>query len=158
MATVTTPTGKYSIGGSVFAKNHPRIVNIMGYKIDVFPEGVMLFIMNEDIPGVIGKVGTFLGNNNINIASYILSREIKNKSAYSIIKVDEKLDKVRKLRPCFVRPKNELKVKKMLLDVLKPLVSRILSYDQKMKGKRPIYWKIVFQYFVKKLSFLIGYQ
>ena len=95
MATVTTPSGKYSIGGSVFAENHPRIVNIMGYKIDVFPEGVMLFIMNEDIPGVIGKVGTFLGNNNINIASYILSREIKNKSAYSIIKVDEKLDKTK---------------------------------------------------------------
>ena len=95
MATVTTPSGKYSIGGSVFAENHPRIVNIMGYKIDVFPEGVMLFIMNEDIPGVIGKVGTFLGNNNINIASYILSREIKNKSAYSIIKVDEKLDKAK---------------------------------------------------------------
>ena len=67
----------------------------MGYKIDVFPEGVMLFIKNEDIPGVIGKVGTFLGNNNINIASYILSREIKNKSAYSIIKVDEKLDKAK---------------------------------------------------------------
>ena len=46
---------------------------------------------NKDIPGVIGQIGTLLGQNNINIASYILSREIKNKTAYSIVKVDEKL-------------------------------------------------------------------
>ena len=46
----------------------------------------------------------------------------------------------------------------MRLDVLMGVVSGILSYDQKMKGKRPIYWKIVFQYFVNNLSFLIGNQ
>ena len=57
-----------------------------------------------------------------------------------------------------VKPKNELKTKKMRLDVLMGVVSGILSYDQKMKGKRPIYWKNVFQYFLKNLSFLIGYQ
>ena len=37
-------------------------------------------------------LGIILGNNTINIASYILSREVKNKSAYSIVKVDEKID------------------------------------------------------------------
>ena len=46
----------------------------------------------------------------------------------------------------------------MRLDVLMGVVSGILSYDQKVKGKRPIYWKNVFQYFLKNLSFLIGYQ
>ena len=46
----------------------------------------------------------------------------------------------------------------MRLDVLMGVVSGILSYDQKMKGKRPIYWKNVFQYFLKKLSFLMAYQ
>ena len=58
----------------------------------------------------------------------------------------------------FVKPKNWLKTKKMRLDVLMPLVSGILSYDQKMKGKRPKYWKNVFQYFVENLSVLIGNQ
>ena len=91
-ASVTTSDGEYLISGSVFSENHPRIVNIMGYSIDIFPEGVMLFMKNKDVPGVIGKIGTFLGDNDINIASYILSREIKNKSAYSIVKVDEKID------------------------------------------------------------------
>ena len=91
-ATVTTSDGEYSISGSVFSENHPRIVSVMGYSIDVFPEGIMLFMKNKDVPGVIGKIGTLLGNNNINIASYILSREVKNKSAYSIVKVDEKIN------------------------------------------------------------------
>ena len=63
-----------------------------------------------------------------------------------------------KSRPCFVKPKNELKTKKMRAETGYMLVPDILSYDQKMKGKRPIYWKNVFQYFVKNLSFLIGYQ
>ena len=46
----------------------------------------------------------------------------------------------------------------MRLDVLMGLVSGILSYDQKMKGKSSKYWKHVFQYFVKNLSVLIGNQ
>ena len=79
-ASVTTSDGEYLISGSVFSENHPRIVNIMGYSIDIFPEGVMLFMKNKDVPGVIGKIGTFLG------------REVKNKSAYAIVKVDDKMD------------------------------------------------------------------
>ena len=46
----------------------------------------------------------------------------------------------------------------MRLDVLICLVSGILSYDQKMKGKRPKYCKSVFEYFVKNPSVLIGNQ
>ena len=57
------------------------------------------------------------------------------------------------MKTLFVKPKNELKTKKMRLDVLMGVVSGILSYDQKMKGKSPIYRKHVFQYFVKNLSF-----
>ena len=63
-----------------------------------------------------------------------------------------------KWRPCFVKPKNELKTKKMRAETGYTLVPEFLSYDQKMKGKRPIYWKNVFQYFVKNLSILIGNQ
>ena len=62
-----------------------------------------------------------------------------------------------KWRPWFAKPKNELKTKKIRMDVLMGVVSGILSYDQKMKGKCPIYWKNVFQYFVKHLSVFIGY-
>ena len=40
-----------------------RIINIMGFEIDLRPNGTMLFIKNMDVPGVVGKVGSILGNN-----------------------------------------------------------------------------------------------
>ena len=61
----------------------------MGYQIDVTPIGQMLLIQNNDIPGVVGKVGSVLGANNINIAEFILSRNSSGSEAYSIIKIDE---------------------------------------------------------------------
>ena len=47
---------------------------IMGFEVDLKPEGRMLFIKNHDIPGVIGKIGTILGEMNINISGYLLSK------------------------------------------------------------------------------------
>jgi len=82
---------EYSISGTVFGENHIRLVNIMGFEIDVMPEGNMLFIENMDIPGVIGKVGKILGDSKINIAEFLLSRTSKGNNAFSIVKVDEKI-------------------------------------------------------------------
>ncbi len=47
----------------------------------------MLFAINDDVPGVIGKVGSVLGESKINISGYILSR-IENNQAFSVIRVD----------------------------------------------------------------------
>ena len=81
-----------TISGSVYGKNHIRIINIMGFEIDLRPNGIMLFIKNKDIPGVVGKVGTILGNNKVNISGYLLSK-MKNKDyAYSVIKIDNNID------------------------------------------------------------------
>ena len=63
----------------------------MDYQIDVSPNGAMLLIHNKDIPGVVGKVGIVLGSFKINIAEFILSRKSLDESAYSIIKIDEKV-------------------------------------------------------------------
>ena len=86
---VSTDDGEFQLGGSVFGDNHPRVVDIMGYDIDIMPEGYMLFIKNRDIPGVVGTIGTILGNNSVNIAGYVLGRERDVDIAYSIIKIDE---------------------------------------------------------------------
>ena len=48
----------------------------------------MLFIKNKDVPGVIGKVGTALGIENINISGYLLSTVDEKDFAYSVIKID----------------------------------------------------------------------
>ena len=76
------------VSGSVYFENHLRIVNIMGFEIDLDPSGTMLFIKNKDVPGVIGKIGTVLGNLNVNIAGYLLSRIEQKDFAYAVIKID----------------------------------------------------------------------
>jgi len=78
--------------GSVFDDCLPRLVNIYGYKMEVTPNGTLLFIQNEDVPGVIGKVGTLLGNHNINIAAYLLSRQKNKNLAFAVIRLDEVID------------------------------------------------------------------
>ncbi len=75
------------IAGSIFDQNKPRLVNILGFDIDVEPFGCMLFAINNDVPGVIGKVGSILGESKINIGGYILSR-IEDNQAFSVIRVD----------------------------------------------------------------------
>ena len=80
-------------GGSVFGDNHFRIVDIMGYELDVNPEGDMLFMKNKDVPGVIGRVGTILGEAGVNIGEYLLSRTSQNETAYAVVKLDSSLDK-----------------------------------------------------------------
>ena len=92
VAHATTKNGTIEMAGSVFGDQHPRIVSIMGYEVDVRPEGNMLFVQNKDVPGVIGKVGMVLGKSAVNIAEYILSRTANNDSAYSIIKFDGIID------------------------------------------------------------------
>ena len=52
-----------------------RLANQDLFDIDIMPEGHMLFIKNKDVPGVVGTIGTILGNNSVNIAGYVLGRE-----------------------------------------------------------------------------------
>ena len=89
---VLTPTINYRIDGSVFEDMRPRLVNVMGFNMEVLPKGTMLLIENIDVPGVIGKVGTILGVLKINIGAYLLNRGKNGKNAYSIIRIDNRLN------------------------------------------------------------------
>ena len=88
-ATIKTEDSQYSIEACVLDDKIIKITKIMGYQIDVTPNGQMLLIQNNDIPGVVGKVGSVLGANNVNIAEFILSRNTSGSKAYSIIKIDD---------------------------------------------------------------------
>jgi len=83
----------YTISGSVFGKNFIRITDIMGFKVDLEPKGKMLFIKNKDVPGVVGKVGTILGAEKVNISGYLLSKVKEKDFAYSIIRIDNTISK-----------------------------------------------------------------
>jgi D-3-phosphoglycerate dehydrogenase len=69
-----TSDGEWWIEGTVFEPGRPRLMQIDGVDIEAPLEGTLLVIRNEDRPGVIGEVGTILGQHGINIASFALGR------------------------------------------------------------------------------------
>ena len=77
------------VGGTVFGKNDPKIVEINKYKIDLVPEGNIIFISHRDKPGMIGSVGTILGRNDINIATMQVGRMSPRGEAIMALTVDE---------------------------------------------------------------------
>ena len=70
--------------GTLLGNEDPRIVRINEFRLDARPRGVVLVIHNEDLPGVVGQVGTALGKNKINIADMTLSRISKGKKAFAL--------------------------------------------------------------------------
>ncbi|MBF0556488.1 MAG: phosphoglycerate dehydrogenase [Nitrospirae bacterium] len=92
----------FSVSGTLFSKKDPRIIKIDNYIIEVIPEGTMLYINNNDRPGVIGSIGTLFGQSGINIARMHFGRETKGGMAVSVVSVDgsvshDILDKIRKM-------------------------------------------------------------
>src|SRR6185437_8134322 len=67
-------SGTNTVSGTVIGRSEIRIVSINGYRVDLVPEGAMLITMHTDKPGMIGKVGSLLGEKGINIAGMHLGR------------------------------------------------------------------------------------
>ena len=76
------------ISGVVLGKDNLRILTIDGYRVDVRPSGPMLVTQHTDRPGVIGKVGTLLGDNGVNIAGMHVGRESEGSRAVMVLKLD----------------------------------------------------------------------
>jgi D-3-phosphoglycerate dehydrogenase len=83
-----TKTKQQSISGTVFAKEELRIVDFFGYKLDFEPTPFILALQNVDKPGIIGRIGTLLGANGINIAAMQWSRNKRGEKAVSFVSVD----------------------------------------------------------------------
>lgn len=67
----------------------PRIVQIDKFPVDVTPEGNLILISHNDKPGIIGRVGTLLGNNDVNIATMQVGRQLVGGSAIMVLRVDK---------------------------------------------------------------------
>ncbi|HHV65192.1 MAG TPA: phosphoglycerate dehydrogenase [Peptococcaceae bacterium] len=72
--TVKTDKGEHRVAGTLFGKQEGRIVEIDNFRVDIEPVGWLLIIPHEDYPGMVGKVGTMLGENRINITSMQVGR------------------------------------------------------------------------------------
>jgi D-3-phosphoglycerate dehydrogenase / 2-oxoglutarate reductase len=77
------------IQGTLFHHNDIRIIRINEFDIDVVPKGYVLLCMNKDIPGVVGQVGTMLGQSGINIAGMQVGRKNSGGEALIITNIDQ---------------------------------------------------------------------
>jgi D-3-phosphoglycerate dehydrogenase len=86
---VRTATRKTIVAGAVFGAGTVRLTRINDFRMEAVPEGYILMLHNRDVPGVVGRVGTLLGERGINIAGIELGRERVGGMALSLIHVDE---------------------------------------------------------------------
>ena len=85
-----TAEGTTITGTSLFGS--PRIVELDGYEIDATPLGAMLLTQHRDVPGMIGRVGTILGNAHVNISTMQVSRNTVGGDAIMVLSVDRPAD------------------------------------------------------------------
>ncbi|MFC4551769.1 MULTISPECIES: phosphoglycerate dehydrogenase [Halorussus] len=89
--TVQSDDDSVSVEGTLFAGDDPRIVRIDDYRVDAIPHGHMLVARNKDAPGVIGFIGTVLGDHEVNIAGMFNARETIGGEALTVYTLDEQV-------------------------------------------------------------------
>jgi D-3-phosphoglycerate dehydrogenase len=88
-AELRTDRGVSSVAGSLVHRSEPRFVAIDGLSLEAVPQGWMLVFANQDVPGVVGRIGTLCGRHGINIAGMQLGRERRGGRAVSILNLDD---------------------------------------------------------------------
>lgn len=78
----------YRLSGTVYSESGPRLVEVDGYPIDMPSEGNLLFTRHTDKPGIIGRIGTLLGNASVNIAGMQVGRRESGGEAVMLLAVD----------------------------------------------------------------------
>ena len=93
--TVKTDKRSRTIVGTLFAEN-PRIVEVHGTALEATLGNLMLYINNEDKPGLVGGLGKLLGEAGINIANFHLGRNSQEDDAVALVEIDQEIsnDKV----------------------------------------------------------------
>lgn len=87
--TLSTQNESVTLGGTVFDDMHLRLTSIDDFSFDIEPKGYMILFRNTDVPGVVGLVGSILGNHKVNIADLRIARQ--NKEAMAVILVDSQV-------------------------------------------------------------------
>ncbi|MFZ9974003.1 MAG: phosphoglycerate dehydrogenase [Vulcanococcus sp.] len=83
--------GNHTVTGAVFADGELRITTIDEFPVNVAPSRHMLFTRHRDMPGIIGNLGSVLGEHNVNIASMQVGRRIVRGDAVMVLSLDDPL-------------------------------------------------------------------
>ncbi|MEE2661588.1 MAG: phosphoglycerate dehydrogenase [Pseudomonadota bacterium] len=85
---ITTENQTRTVAGTLFGEDKPRITEINGIKLEAELGQDMIYIVNKDRPGFIGRLGTALGDAGVNIATFQLGRVSPGSDALALIQVD----------------------------------------------------------------------
>jgi D-3-phosphoglycerate dehydrogenase len=101
---VTMGDSTRRVAGTVFSDGRPRLIQVKDINLDAEFAPHMLYVVNEDKPGFIGKLGTLLGDAKVNIANFTLGRSAPGQDAIALVEVDGKvpdsvIDALTKLPP-----------------------------------------------------------
>ncbi|HJX82902.1 MAG TPA: ACT domain-containing protein, partial [Candidatus Angelobacter sp.] len=83
-----TTAGEHHVRGAVLRGNLLRLLGVDNIGIEVPLEGNLIYIRNRDVPGVVGKVGSLLGQHGVNIANFALGRIGPDADAMAVVQVD----------------------------------------------------------------------
>ena len=86
--TVDTQAGPRMVAGTLFGSGAPRLVELFGIGVEADLQGDMIYIVNEDKPGFIGRLGSTLGEAEVNIATFHLGRRDAGGEAVALVAVD----------------------------------------------------------------------
>ncbi|NOQ46611.1 MAG: phosphoglycerate dehydrogenase [Desulfobulbaceae bacterium] len=86
--TVKTSEGENMLAGTVFGKKEPRLVRFNSFRLEALPAGPMLLVYNNDVPGVIGALGTTLGDSKANISRMTVGREESSNQNIILLNTD----------------------------------------------------------------------
>ena len=76
----------------MFSDGRPRFIQIKGINIDAEVSRHMLYTTNTDVPGIVGVLGTTLGDKGVNIANFNLGRSKAGKNAIALLSIDSPAD------------------------------------------------------------------
>jgi D-3-phosphoglycerate dehydrogenase len=83
--------GEHAVSGALLGDSEMRITSVNDFPVNVPPNRYMLFTLHRDMPGIIGKIGSFLGSFNVNIASMQVGRKIVRGDAVMVLSIDDPL-------------------------------------------------------------------
>ena len=111
--TVKSLEAENIVSGTIFGKEMPRILRINNFYLEAIPEGHILLINNEDMPGIIGRIATTLGNHEVNINRMQVGQEKEKKQNVILLTTssvvnDQILDEIRGLTGVYSARKIEL--------------------------------------------------
>ena len=87
-AEVVTDMQTYRAAGTLFGNNMPRLVQLGDHRLEAYLDGILMTFTHNDVPGIIGKVGTIFGAHKVNIAQMAVGRAFPGGEAIGVLNVD----------------------------------------------------------------------